>query len=55
MARQLAAVIDNGTGYTKMGYEFNALPFFNKGMSWLIGAITDLQAMIRRRLSSPQR
>lgn len=55
MARQLAAVIDNGTGYTKMGYEFSSIPFSNKGMSWLISAKTDLQAMIRHRLSFPQR
>lgn len=53
MARQLAAVIDNGTGYTKMGYEFNTLPLTWE-FSWLISAKTDLQAMIRRRLSFPQ-
>jgi len=53
MARQIAAVIDNGTGYTKMGYEFNAFSF-SLGISWLISVKPDLQGMIRPRLSFPQ-
>jgi hypothetical protein len=43
MARQLAAVIDNGTGYTKMGYSETLSVVADRG--------ADLPAMIRRRLS----
>jgi hypothetical protein len=47
MSRQLAAVIDNGTGYTKMGYVHGAL-------SWLT-LRSDLLGTTRPRLFSRPR
>src|SRR6202035_3638308 len=49
MSRQLAAVIDNGTGYTKMG-----CAFFNLVISLANISKTDLQAMTRHPLCFQQ-
>ena len=51
MARQLAAVIDNGTGYTKMGYPKPlTLPAI---LGWLTSVVVS-QATTLLRLSSPR-